>query len=892
MILSALDIPARALQSAAGKAGAYLPHSTIDAVKEFVANRSWFTRSAAKATAAGALAGGAVLAGAGPIGLTAGVIGTCVAGRTFRIDRIKTGQDLPKVPRNALRETAHHIATLAAHSNTPKTIALPFANAPEERVLPPAADLAAQRLETDRCLNTFIQNASIAATIGFVHRSRLGLSIDPVLLPKIVFEASKPGVNLWDVYIKYLGQDFTFFQRIQACFWFFLSYSLGIIPNSIHTFMTNILKEGRNHFDHPTTNHPLDRGIRNILDQLSSLLDVYNRATRNYAETDAPTGDVDSYRRNAIAGFGGKSIQKLTEEFCTTAVDQFMPQIPFFETLKTYPVIGWFFSVLDWFIGGMINCVGRKILKAKLPELVQEFMTNGVDSSNLTNLQFSIAITNAMTALLRDVGKTSIANEAPPFKPAKLPSVIEKLVETLALHGSTKEPLDTQQKLRKKIEELDRDSLLHCVQTKWRSFIREQIRASLVECTHVFFAYMGSNSEKLFGNVLDVLNTAFSETTLQTPEDYDNAFEELEKTARTAFHKLIHTALEGSTFAEKRATYDQIYGKYKDLVDDTVQHLEQHGKQIAQSTNLPERSMEILDEYTQVLKQLTESPLINKARDAGPAVENAFYESFYPFQKELPALTSSLLELQTVLKTRQVDLAKEELLASISKTLQHISDNIEEHLSEENLETLCHQLQKLRPSLPAGRVAHIQRKINILEQSLSEIEKHKNLLFQRQQREALSEEQQYRSVKDRKPTPYRANSTRSLLEEEPLDQDAYKRNLKEARMAFKQLKNEIEKIKHSQVQRSTEHTTDLSAKLTRLQETSAQINQVYRTIQRSHVEKATAFNRMRCKVGAKIGTKYAMDFFGEVYSFLTTSAPYDALRRVTMQTFIDTYPQK
>ena len=450
MITSILNFPSDAMRTVGHKVWNLCPSSTARKVENFTSNRSWVTRTLAKASLPAVVGGALYCAATGPAGLVAAGVGAVITGRATRVTNLWTGLNLPGEPKADLLQTAHTLAIYDSRC-TKKTVVqtegTPAVASP--KIGAPAVDKAAQMRATDQFLQAFIQNASIATTITVIHTTCLGLTIDPVVMPKIIFEASLPDANLWDVYMKHLGSNLTTFQWVQANVWFFFTYSLGVIPNSVKTFMTNVLKEGRSNFSDPAHNSNLDQVLRNVLAQLSSFLDVYNSATKEYAHAERLEGDVDVYRKAAIERIGGKNLETLTQEFCTTLVDQFFPRIPFFETLKQYALIGWAFTILDYLIGGAINWMGRGILKCQLPGIAKQLIETGIDSTNPTNLPFSIAIANALTQLFIELENTpQVIAETQFLQLEKLPAVIEKFLETLELNGSRENPLDTQEKLK------------------------------------------------------------------------------------------------------------------------------------------------------------------------------------------------------------------------------------------------------------------------------------------------------------------------------------------------------------------------------------------------------------------------------------------------------------
>lgn len=919
MIKSILDFPSTALSSIADAAWQKLPSSTTTAMKNFSENRSWLTRSFAKTCLSGGILAGAWWSGAGALGLAMAGAGACIVGRATKIDQVWTGQNLPKNPKEPLRETARKLVDIAARRESPQKIALPFENNVEPRRTVSAAEKAELMRQTDQALETFIQHATTAATIFFVHTNQLGLEINPDLLPKIVAEAAESDAKLWDVYIKHLGANLSTFQRIYACFWFFLSYSLGIIPNSIRVFMTNILKEGRSHLNQVSPIHPLESGINNFLDQMSGLLDAYNSATREYARTNSLQGNVDFYRRSAIERFNGKSLEQITQEFCSTLVDQFFPRIPFFESLKEYPIIGYLFSLLDFLFGGLINCLGRKILKSKLPRLAKTLIQTGIDTTKPTNLQFSIAITQAMTALFKDLAHTPFTPETPPFQPEQLPTVIEKLLETLDLTGSKDHPLDTQQKIREQVEFLDGDSFKHQLYRCKRLKERDGIRETMTDSGHAFIAHLANNTEQLFKSVFELLDTSFTATELPTEKDYQNAYEELSKTANEAIQQVIYDSVKGNSIEVQRQCYQDLYEKYKRATDERVRNLRHRLSQI-NPNNPPSQMMKRIDQCAKLLQKITsdtsgyKASLAGRSSIAGNSIETAFHESFYSFHKELPAFTKQLSLLQDQMKARKEDLLIASHLEQIDQMLQKVASDPELHFTSDLLRDLQSSCQEIQHKLPGGSIETIRGLIDRLEtiykaasvnqetmEKLARFAKNPKLYEKRLFSEELAFPIHHLSEKEGKVLRilWKKYKKDPSLNRDALDNALVKVWVKRHQRLAK-LKGELPSVlaamnEHLEPVRETSRANEehyqqlLPLRLGKLQRKFEQIEIAHRSIQPSHVEKETLIWRLGATTAAKLVTPIAMDFFSKVYNFITKHDPYVATVECIMHATVNSY---
>ncbi len=892
MVTPILNFPSDVLRAVGRKIGNMSPSGTVRRVENFVNNRSWVTRTLAKASVPAAI----LYVGSGPVGLLAAGVGALITGRAIGVDNLWTGQKLPKEPKAALLETAH---TLAIYESRNTRIASPSQSSPSgpaSEIGMPSVDKAAQMRITDHYLQAFIQNASIATNITLVHTGCLGHPIDPVVMPKIILEASAPNANLWDVYTKYLGKNLSTLDWLRAHFWFFLTYSLGVIPNSVNTFMTNVLKEGRKNFSDPTQIVHLDQMLRNVLDQVSSFLDVYNGATKAYANAVAPTGDVDSYRRAAIEQFSGKSLDTLTQEFCTTLVDQFFPHIPFFETLKQYPLIGWVFTILDYLIGGVINCLGRNILKCLLPNVAKQLIETGIDSTNPTNLPFSIAIANALTQLFIELENTPQAiAETPLLQPEKLPAVIEKFLDTVDLNGSRENPLNTQDKIKKQLDSMN-NSWLH--RSWWRGKKRNILREAMISSTHTFITHLTKNAEELFANVFGLLNSPFIETRQQTQTDYTNAMEGLDLAAQRAFHKLIHDFLQEAPIELQREFYEQLYAQYKTATDETIQQLLrcQQNLLAAQTTD---RRIEAVDQYAQTLKHFTSNTSINQAPLAGQGVINAFYEAFHPFHKELPTMTTQLLGLQGLLQQHQRNHTVGDHLAQIDATLVKLIENPEEHAithaTPDTLRQALDHIAKTSSPFTAEHLRQIHLQIDALEAMLGTLETNRQTKKQLDQQRAS--QQRYIAP----PWLTRAPSLAKLMKGTPVAEidrlreaaeQEHTQTLDQLQRTIAQFRTHIAPMIGIQTPLTQQNSDRLNRQIRELQQKTVALSAINQSIQPARVEIHPFMRRVAHREIAKRGTPYAIDFFQKVLHFITMKDPYIASTRIGMKAVINAYGQK
>ena len=903
MLRTVVDLPSNMLRAGLEKAWQALPESAANRIEDFSNNRSWVTRGLMRASLPAAMGGAAFFAATGPLsGLMAAGVGATIGGRATRLHNLWTGQYLPNEPKAPLLETAHKIALFEAGM---PSRSLPITVEPLQNAQP-TIDVSAQMRLTDQQLNLFIQSASIAATIRMVHTNCLDLEIPPEILPKIILEASMPGQRLWPVYMKYLGTKLTIWQWIRANFWFFLAHSFGIVPNSIKAFMTNVLKEGRKNFGNPAKINQFDRTLSNLFDKVSSFLDVYNSATREYAETKHPCGDVDWYRKNAIVRFTGKDLDILIKEFCTTLVDQFFPRIPFFETMKQCPLIGWIFTIFDYLLGGIANCIGRKILKWQLPAIVQNIMESGIDSTNPTNLPFSIAVISAATEFFRKLETSpntpELAANTP--RPEKLSSIIEKFLDTLELNGSQDEPLDTQRKIQNQIQTMEQSNKLYSL---WRNQERMVLREAMGNSIHKSLQHISKNTEQLFSSILNLLNSPFIGSRKQNPTTYSNAMEGLDLAAHKTFHKLIYESFQGIPVEHQREFYDKLYKEYKSAVDTALKEL-CSAQSILQKAVSLDQLMQGIELYASALKNLTSQPVINQAHLAGVEVQNAFYEAFHPFHIELPQMADLLIHLQALIKQEVRNLTTEQQLAhmeQIATTLLKEQEPRALRAIPTILRESLDHLQKIPSQLSGAQLQILQAQIKNLEQFLvpfKEMQERRNEL---NKQEAPDREKTILpSWVNRIPSMskfMKQPTVKQLLQGPTIEELHRRQESNERQYAYAQLQLQkavlgfqgcIGPMRQAQRPMTEQNTQNLTQQLQQLAIKTNDLARTHQSIARARVETHPFLKRTLHRTIADRATPFALNFFKKVLHFITKKDPYDAMTRLLMQWIIEAYGKK
>ncbi len=622
------------------------------------------------------------------------------------------------------------------------------------------------RNEADHNLKQLALNASNFSTLYFLHVNRLGKTIDENLLMQITQEASKPDTSLWSIYMKHLGKELGFFDKIVAGWWYFWGHTTGVIGNSIETFLKNILHEFRSQLNDKDRESHLDTLFKKIIGRTSSFLDIYNGAMRSYAMAEQPVGDAKDYRKEAISNLYGKNLRTLSIEFSDIAVDEFFPKVPFFENLKKSAWTSWLYAPIDFLFGNFFTWIGKKIVKKMLPDVVQKVVEKGVEATEATNLPFSIAITKTLTELFIDLGGTSPENQPIEALPGMqdLPIAIDKLLVTLELIGPDEELAanDTQPVLRKKFKEIDNPdstALKYIYEHAYHKYLRDEIRTGIIRATQVFllrFVEKPQAVEKLFADLFRLFNVAFetgaprdqngvllpaNEVLRNRRNDYAQANEGLQNAASNFFDKIVRAGV--AEFVRGVPNTLELLTKAHDAqktdATESFRQLNKVAAEISQKA-APQRGGEPLsilsdlDHAAEILKNFANNFQSLKIQNLPKAAQTGFYGSFYPIYQQSEDLVTKLLEMQDlqVKYTHHHQLAQE--FNQIQLRLEELSRQINQRVYQSStlVEELKKQKERIRSYLPqdAQEPVLLLRQIETLEQNLAAANAEEAVLLQ------------------------------------------------------------------------------------------------------------------------------------------------------------------
>ncbi len=553
--------------------------------------------------------------------------------------------------------------------------------------------------ETDKQLDRLVKNSSLFTTLYFIHCNRLGfeqtLEVNQVF-KEIIKEAQEPLSNgdlpsLWDVYIKHLGDSIGFFQKLRARFWYFLSHTIGIIPNTLNSFVKNVIGEFRKSVE-SSNPEKLNSVFKTGLDQLTLLLDIYNGSARKFVEENAALGPLAVYQKLAIDRLGddllfqrvkaqadrnpgtidiGKTMMKeLCKELTHTLINECFPRVRFFESLKKTSLlgirIGIIFDVFDWFFGGIINFFARELTRFYLPGIVQSLVEIGLDKTLPGQYAFKIALANSITeqvVTLQEELKTPETTKPPRLVDSTfINGAADRLMTTLKIKMLGEAP--DLRKVKDLFNELDTRTEVPNNE--------DELRKQLIEGGKVFIYFYSQKPEKmetLFSDLLRFSNVSFEvDNTIRTEADYEIALTRLKNEAKS----LIKEAVKDEINKEIRGPNPQriqefMEGKKSRETGEIIEpglYEVQRTKGIRSFQTLLDlcRSMKTkleaghadegtkllqeLDHYAEVLKEFAAHATALEIEVYPKDVQNGFYKTFHSIYRDSVPLAQKAIEIQ------------------------------------------------------------------------------------------------------------------------------------------------------------------------------------------------------------------------------------------------------
>lgn len=543
--------------------------------------------------------------------------------------------------------------------------------------------------ETDKQIDLLVQNSSVLGAVYFIHINRLGkVNTDAVYesMKKITKEVTTKSADgkypdLLTVYMKHLGSELSFFERLKARFFCWLVHDLGVFWNGMNEFVKNVIIEFRKTVE-PKNQKKLNSIFEESLRQMSNLLDRYNGAAIKCVAD--PQGNLSKYQKDAIDSIGDKVLydqaiasgedigkkmmELLCKSFSDTLIKRCLPDIKIWASAKKIPYIGCIIAFFANFIEMRINSLIRKKATENLPYGLQMLVETGLDQTLPDQYAFKTAIAECLIeqlkALKEDMkipytGKPARLSQSPETDKI-IEGTVDRLIKALKMKRAGINP--TKEQIQAQLDEIERSSDLTT---------DKLLSVALMKGAQIFMYYYSRTPEKmeyLFGNLLALTNNIFDlGAAKNSEEDYQAAVHRLEIASKELISDVVQGEVKWEIKGPDQTRVDQniagrkdaegniieagIYDVQRDKGIKSFELLSHIGQGMLQKLNENDSEEEnnLLKDLHYYAETLKDFSLHAKSMniDLYPLpVQQGFYETFYEiYQKAIP-LSQEAIELQ------------------------------------------------------------------------------------------------------------------------------------------------------------------------------------------------------------------------------------------------------
>lgn len=538
------------------------------------------------------------------------------------------------------------------------------------------------KAETNHELQITIQKSSILTIIDYM---------DPTLDEQTALSIVKEVVNhtdtsIYSAYIKTIGKPLAFFTRARIyCYYFFYS-QCGLISDTLHTLMTHFLDKLRSELILKNGGKNLSAFNDRFLIEMSSFLDYYLEAVKDYATTNNVEGSLEVHISKRLAAKQKIPHETICREFAQTYISS-LPRIPFFQTLKNsqWALVRMLGKFLDSTIGRPLNRIIRKKLETTVPSLILSSLTKTCNQpTELNKLPFYISITNGIIEQLKKFQQQQAIDEKTPSpiihysESDRLPEVVKKLLEILRL-----EPYRTQKELR---ENLNKDTSNDLLSREIDKKTNQNLEERIIDGCRIFLSYISDqrNSEQILCRMLQLSNASLFDSTLPTnPEgwaqlktQYEACKLEMSYEAKATFQQVIQKSIEERFQASQSADTKQQIAEFQEA---------QHVKLIefAQKLEIIQKKIDLdpayiengLDQLIAEIESYRNWFILQNIEQFPPSFQQGLEKTMCPVYQKINQILDQINQSKSAL--REIVLKKNEIdhLALLEKQLKPLATN-------------------------------------------------------------------------------------------------------------------------------------------------------------------------------------------------------------------------
>lgn len=463
-------------------------------------------------------------------------------------------------------------------------------------------------------------------------------------------EIGKPAPSVWKLFVEKLKPSFT--QKIKAGWFYFWYYKTWFITNVVETYVNRFIETVTRKLN--GTKEERAALFQDWIHNAQAFLIDDRKATEKFAEG-KESGTLGDYRQRAIdQAHGGQTIEELCRKFAENWVDEDAPEVPFFTTFKSLPLVGWFFRGLQTLINRFI--IQRTMSSSILPEVTKSVVKKGLEATEPHNLPFSISLTRFLTTQLgnlRDeLEKGENMGAVPPLPGTEeLGATVHALMSVLDV-----EDCKNKDELIAKLAALKQS----------KGSVDKEIELGITRGGHFLFEYLKRTAEshELFANLLELAAEPFSRELRQKDllAEYSKEQDLLETTRKEVVEKLIDTSIkqaieevtDGSKPEKVKQAAANSFEAKKEITKKTVDQLSKLcgsiEDKIKKSAQAVTPDTDIHQDLATTLKMLqlfaTQTQVRDELKQLTEVDRSAVWQIVSPIYQQISQITDKIAQLQ------------------------------------------------------------------------------------------------------------------------------------------------------------------------------------------------------------------------------------------------------
>ncbi len=597
-------------------------------------------------------------------------------------------------------------------------------------------------------LGVLKDQTSLLCSLLLLNRSLYPKKEEALPISKLVgFVKTAAGRSAWSFFSEEAWGDgwLPSWNWVRCSFYYGLTVRSSFLQTAIHTYIDSVINQVKDHLaNHQDSSERLDALVEKFLTHADTLFRDYLSGTTQFANTAAPTENVDTFRLAAIEARYNNDLPGLCKKF-SEKILPLLPPVSFFSTWRSTPYLGKLFArFFDWADLRLNTFLRRKLQESILPgtfEMAVREVKN-VSHKKILRLLFKKTLTEVFLGQLRNL-QTRFFNPPPKRAetrairpPQQLAEVVRKLQDILEMEDYTNE-----KELKVILARLEKE-MQNRAEEDFDTQEKKAIQGGLHTVCRFVLQYIRdpNNTKQILSQILTLCNAPFRQenTSLEDLETQVNkGAEDLEREALGLFSKLVGDTVNDIVLGispEKEALAEKAFTIQKEGVRNLF-HPKLATTLLVPMAEKVRRGEEILPEIASFAKGL--ETLANRERafqdhllQLDPSYAESLKRTLYPLFEKIKDLTDTLEKL----KKWQIEYSAQKAMAQSLETMKdQIHLNIEVCTAAEVRQSLAELSlagDKLKAQYPNGQaeVEDLSHFIHLFHSRIKEVLKQRETL--------------------------------------------------------------------------------------------------------------------------------------------------------------------